>query len=66
MKKASNHQDERRARWVVLCGQQEYTDGVGGVQNENSAKSRPRSINGYCGVLNLSQEALSAIEQHPC
>jgi len=43
MKTGSNHQDNRRARWGVLCGKEEYTEGVEGAQNEKSAKSRLRS-----------------------
>jgi len=34
MKQGSNYQEKRSARWGVLCGKEEYTDGVGGVQNE--------------------------------
>jgi len=34
MKTGSNHQDNRRARWGVLCGKEEYTEGVEGAQNE--------------------------------
>jgi len=35
MKKGSNHQEERRARWGVRCGKEEYTQGVAVGQNEN-------------------------------
>jgi len=34
MKKGSNNQEKRCARWGVLCGKEEYTEGVGGAQNE--------------------------------
>jgi len=34
MKKGSNHLEKRRARWGVLCGKEEYTEGVGGVQTK--------------------------------
>jgi len=38
MKHGSNHQENRRARWGVLCGKEEYTDGVEGVQNEEESQ----------------------------
>jgi len=31
MKKGSNYQDKRSARWGVLCGKVEYTEGDGGA-----------------------------------
>jgi len=33
-KKGSNHQEKKRARWGVLGGKEEYTEGVEGAQNE--------------------------------
>jgi len=34
MKKGSNYQEKRSARWGVLCGKEEYTAGVGGAPTE--------------------------------
>jgi len=34
MKKRSNYQEKRRARLGVLCGKEEYTEGVGEAQDE--------------------------------
>lgn len=33
MKKRSIYQQKRSTRWRVLCGQEEYTEGVGAVLN---------------------------------
>jgi len=35
MKKGTNYQEKRNARWEVLCGKEECTKDVGGEQNEN-------------------------------
>jgi len=34
MKLGNNYQQKRSARWGVLCGKEEYTEGVAGAQNE--------------------------------
>jgi len=38
MKKGSNHQEKRRARWQVLCGIEGYTEGIGRVQNKKESQ----------------------------
>jgi len=34
MEKGSNNPEKGRARWGVLCGNEEYTEGVGVAWNE--------------------------------
>jgi len=38
MKMGSNHQDKWSTRWGELCAKEEYTEGVGGVQNKKEHK----------------------------
>jgi len=56
MKKGSNHQQKRRARWGVLCGKEVYTERVEAGQNEKSAKSWGRSTDGAWGAPIIAEE----------
>jgi len=38
MKKGSNYQQKWSARWGVLCGKEEYTEGDGGVWNDKEKR----------------------------
>jgi len=38
MKKGSNHHEKRRAKWGVLCGEEEYTEHDEGLQSEDECQ----------------------------